>query len=115
MKLTIVRLLKDDAYDSTAEMLGYCMPGALGFTEANGLRLTEATEALVAGDSLDARLFLLALHAGVIQEQVVERGRTERGESRAPMCNSCVTVQRITETPADREHAPTPQGPLSTP
>ena len=65
------------AYDATAEMLGYCMLGPQGFTEANDLRLTEATEArleaaLEAGDSFDARLVLLALHAGVIQVQVVE-------------------------------------------
>ena len=54
------------------------MLGAQGFTEANGLDLTEAAEArletaLSPGDSLDARIVLLALHAGVIQAQVVER------------------------------------------
>ncbi len=53
-----------------------------GFTDANHLPLTEATEArleaaLEAGDSLDARLVLLALHAGVIQAQVVERYQLE--------------------------------------
>ena len=80
VELMIVRLLKETntgAYDAAAAMLGYCMLGPQGFTEANGLRLTEATEArleaaLKAGDSLDARLVLLALHAGVIQVQVVE-------------------------------------------
>ena len=46
--------------------------------------MTEATEArleaaLEADDSLDARLVLLALHAGVIQVQVVERYRLEAG------------------------------------
>ena len=44
--------------------------------------MTEATEArleaaIEAGDSLDARLVLLALHAGVIQEHVVERYQLE--------------------------------------
>ncbi len=91
VKLTILRLLKEAdsgaspaprAYDAAAEMLGYCMLGPQGFTEANDLRLTETTEARVeaaleAGDSLDARLVLLALHAGVIQAQVVERYRLE--------------------------------------
>ncbi len=80
VKLTTVRLLKEadsGAYDAAAEMLGYCMLGAQGFTEANGLRLTEVTEArleaaLEVGDSLDARLVLLGLHAGVIQAQVAE-------------------------------------------
>ncbi len=93
VKLTTLKLLKEAdngvtpaprAYDAAAEMLGLCMLGAQGFTEANDLRLTEATEArleaaLEAGDSLDARLVLLALHAGVIQAQVVERYRLEAG------------------------------------
>ena len=35
--------------------------------------------ALEVGDSLDARLVLLALHAGVIQAQVVERYQIEAG------------------------------------
>ncbi len=65
-------------------VFGYCMLGSQGFTEANGLRLTEAAEgrleaALEAGDSLDARLVLLALHAGVVQVQVVERYQLEAG------------------------------------
>ena len=86
VQLTILKLLKEAewgaspaprAYYAAAEMLGFCMLGPQGFTEANDLRLTEATEArleaaLDAGDSLDARLVLLALHAGVIQAQVVE-------------------------------------------
>ena len=93
VKLTIFKLLKEadigtspapHAYDAAAEMLGFCVLGPQGFTEANDLRLTEATEArlkaaLEAGDSLDARLVLLALHAGVIQVQVVERYRLEAG------------------------------------
>ncbi len=93
VKLTTLKLLGEAdngaspaprAYDAAAEMLGYCMLGPQGFTETNGLRLTEATEArleaaLEAGDSLDARLVLLALHAGVIQVQVVERYRLDAG------------------------------------
>jgi hypothetical protein len=69
-------------YHAAAEMLGYCMLGSQGFTEANGLALTEAIEArleaaLHAGDSLDARIILLALHAGVIQAQVIESYQLE--------------------------------------
>ncbi len=93
VKLTILKLFKEAhsrvspaprAYHAAAEMLGFCMLGPQGFTEANDLRLTEATEArleaaLEAGDSLDARLVLLALHAGVIQVQVVERYQLETG------------------------------------
>ena len=91
VKLTILKLLKaadggvssaPRAYYAAAEMVGFCMLGAQGFTEANDLPLTEATEArleaaLEAGDSLDARLVLLALHSGVIQAQVVERYQLE--------------------------------------
>ncbi len=81
VKLTILKLLKEAdsgaspvprAYYAAAEMLGFCMLGPQGFTEVNDLPLTEATEArletaLEAGDSLDARLVLLALHAGPVQ------------------------------------------------
>lgn len=91
VKLTILKLLKEAdrggsstprAYYAAAEMLGLCMLGAQGFTEANDLPLTEATEArlesaIEAGDSLDARLVLLALHAGVIQAQVVDHYQLE--------------------------------------
>jgi hypothetical protein len=35
--------------------------------------------ALEAGDSLDARLVLLALHSGIIQVQVVEHYQLEAG------------------------------------
>jgi hypothetical protein len=61
-------------------MLAYCMLGPDIFTGDNGAELTAALEArleaaIEAGDSLDARLVLLALHAGVIQPWVVERYR----------------------------------------
>ncbi len=93
VKLTVLKLFNEAhrgaspaprAYHAAAEMLGLCMLGPQGFTEANGLGLTEATEArleaaLEAGDSLDARLVLLALHAGVIQVQLVERYQLEAG------------------------------------
>ncbi len=54
------------------------------FTECNGPSLTEAVEtrlaaAFEAGDSLDARVVLLTLHAGVIQPSVVERYGLEAG------------------------------------
>ena len=53
VQLTILKLLKEAegganpasrAYDAAAEMLGLCMLGPQVFTEANSLRLTEATE-----------------------------------------------------------------------
>jgi len=84
VKLATLKLLgeagavRDPASCATAaELLGYCVMGAQDFTEHNDPRLTEAVEvrlvaALEAGDSLDARVVLLTLHAGVIQPSVVE-------------------------------------------
>ena len=87
VQLTTVKLLAESgtgqrAYDAAAEMLAYCMLGPHVFTGDNGADLTDAVEArleaaLEAGDSLDARLVLLALHAGIIQPQVVERYELE--------------------------------------
>lgn len=91
VKFTILKLLREAhsnasptprAYDAAAEMLAFCMLGPQSFTEANGLRLTEATEArleaaLEAGDSLDARIVLLALHAGLVLAQVAEHYQLE--------------------------------------
>ena len=87
VKLTVLKLLKDvggsarpgpDDCASAADMLAYCMLGPEGFAEANGLDRTTRVEArleasLESGESLDARLVLLALHSGVIESQVVER------------------------------------------
>jgi hypothetical protein len=94
VKLTTLKLLKEahgerpepPAFAAAAELLGYCMLGPQGFAEANGPELTAAVEgrleaALAAGDSLDARLVLLALYAGVIQPAVVERYGLETGEA----------------------------------
>ena len=92
VKLTTLKLLKEACganpgprpYAATAELLSYCVLGAQGFTECNGPSLTEAVEArlaaaLEAGDSLDARVVLLTLHAGVIQPGVVKRYGLEAG------------------------------------
>lgn len=93
VKLTTLKLLKEAdggaspaprAYFAAAELLGYCVLGVQGFTECNDLSLTEAVEArleaaLEAGDSLDARVVLLTLHAGVIQPSVIDRYGLEAG------------------------------------
>ena len=85
VKLTTLKLLGEAgagldpaSYAGAAELLGYCVLGAQGFTECNDPSLSEAVEgrltaALEAGDNLDARVVLLTLHAGVIQPSVVER------------------------------------------
>ncbi len=89
VKLTTLKLLGKTGlgpspYSSVAELLGYCMLGAQGFTESNDPGLTQAVEArlaaaLEAGVSLDARIVLLTLHAGVIRASVVERYALESG------------------------------------
>lgn len=85
VKLTAVNLIKDRAasddpepqsYRAAAEIMGYCMIGATGFTGANGEELARAVErriemALESSGGLDAQLVLLTLHAGVIQPSVV--------------------------------------------
>ncbi|MBL28477.1 MAG: hypothetical protein CMM50_13105 [Rhodospirillaceae bacterium] len=85
VKLTAIRLLKQEGRSITLEscaeaaaVLGYCMQGATGFVEENGLDFTREVEqrladAVEAGDSLDAQLVLLALHAGLVQPGVEER------------------------------------------
>jgi hypothetical protein len=91
VKLTVCALLKDQAgsndpppqaYRPAAEIVAYCMVGADVFAGANDIEVALAVErrieaALVAGDSLDAQLVLLTLHARVIQPSVVERFELE--------------------------------------
>lgn len=86
VKLTAVKLIKEDAaarkpepesYRNAAEIIAYCMVGAGGFGAANEAALVDQVErrieaALDEGESLDAQLVLLALHAKVIQPSVVE-------------------------------------------
>ena len=84
VKLTTLKLLgeagagRDPAANAAAaELLGYCMLGAQEFTQCNNSDLRASVEqrllaALEAGDSLDARIVLLTLHANVIQPSVVE-------------------------------------------
>jgi len=91
VKLTVVRLLRDHtpgvepappAYRAAAELVGYCMIGAEAFAGANDVDLATAVErrierALMSGQSLDAQLVLLTLHAGVIQPSVVHQFQLE--------------------------------------
>ena len=94
VKLTAVNLLREhaggaepspQAYGPVAEILAYCMTGGDAFAGANGGAQAAEVEqrieqALDRGDSLDAQLVLLALHAGVIQPSVVESFQLESGE-----------------------------------
>lgn len=86
VKLTIVNLMKDHLGDEPPEasylplagLFAYCAVGPDAFENVNGAERMADVEArieaaLVAGDSLDAQLVLLALHARLIQPAVVER------------------------------------------
>lgn len=85
VELAAVRLLQAEKgspqphdYAAAAELIGYCMIGADGFAGANDEALAEAVEARIEtaidrGDSLDAKLILLLLHAAVIQPSVIAR------------------------------------------
>ncbi|SJM28769.1 hypothetical protein [Mesorhizobium delmotii] len=85
-KLTIVNLMKDhwpdeppqQAYPPVAQLLGYCVAGPEAFEQSNGLRHRLDAErrieaALEAGDSFDAQIILMTLHAKLISDAVVER------------------------------------------
>lgn len=86
VKLTIVNLMKDrwpndppsPAYLLVAQLFGYCVAGPDAFEQANGSESMRDAErriddALEYGDSLDAEIVLLALHAKLINAEVVER------------------------------------------
>jgi len=85
-KLAIVNLMKDyypddppaDAYPPVAAIIAYCAVGPRVFEHANGPVLTADTEARVEraledGDSPDARLVLLTLHAKLVSPATLER------------------------------------------
>jgi len=94
VKLTVCALLKEEAdsdeppahsYRPAAEIIAYCMIGPDAFAGANELELALAVErrieaALTTGDSLDAQLVLLTLHARVIQPGVVARFELESAD-----------------------------------
>ena len=87
VKLTIVNLMKDqwphqeppaDSYPPVAELFAYCVVGAEAFGGVNGAAAVASVErrlemALERGESFDAQLVLLALHAKLIDQGVVAR------------------------------------------
>jgi hypothetical protein len=91
VELAAVRLLqtarpKPEAtdYAALAELIGYCLIGAENFAGANDTALKRAVEARIeaaidAGDSFDAKVILLLLHAGVVAAGVVARFELEAG------------------------------------
>jgi len=86
VKLTIVNLMKDhwrdeppaSAYPAVASLLAYCVAGPEIFEQANGRQPRDEAErriehALDAPDSLDAQIVLLALHAKLMNADVIDR------------------------------------------
>jgi hypothetical protein len=85
VKMTIVNLMKDhgidempEAYPMVADMFGYAVMGANAFEGIHGGVRLEAVEARVekaleAGEGMDAQLLLLAVHAKLIQPEIVAR------------------------------------------
>ncbi len=86
VKLTVIRLLKregsaapqDARFGPAAELLAFCILGREPFVECNGARAADRADqrleaAIAAGDSVDARLILLALHAGLIAPDIADR------------------------------------------
>ncbi len=86
VKLTVVRLHKEEArargmdaaYYDAAELLAYCMHGRKTFLESNSANAADHAEhrveaAIDAGDSRDAKLIILALHAGIIAPEIADR------------------------------------------
>lgn len=87
VKLTIVNLMKDawpneeppaDAYLPVAGLFAYCVVGRDAFAGANGDERLADVEARIeaaldGGESLDAQLVLLAIHAKLVSADVVAR------------------------------------------
>jgi len=87
VKLTTLKQIKEanlgrvpdlPAGAAAAELIAYCALGREAFTQSNGSSQTENVEArlvdaIETGYGLDARLVLLALHAGLFHASVVER------------------------------------------
>ncbi|MER8752509.1 hypothetical protein NKH57_25150 [Mesorhizobium sp. M1050] len=86
VKLTIVNLMKDHwsdepptkAYAEVAQLFSYCVAGPETFESSHGLPRRQDVErrveaAVQAGDSFDAQIVLMTLHAKLISAEVVER------------------------------------------
>jgi hypothetical protein len=85
VKITLIRQFgrngaapQDAGFAEAAALLAYCMLGRAGFVESNGTPAADRAEqrveaAIAAGDSPDARLILLALHAGLVAPDMADR------------------------------------------
>lgn len=85
VKLTILRLHGTEAgpetrttFDEAAQLFAYCMLGRDQFIDANSVSAADRAErrlewAIVAGESLDAQLILLAHHSGLIHGEIADQ------------------------------------------
>ncbi|MCC5967675.1 MAG: hypothetical protein JJU24_16235 [Natronohydrobacter sp.] len=86
VKLTVIQLTKkldagqrqDAAFAEAALLLAYCILGHQQFADSNSseeaMRADQRVEAaLDEGDTLDAKLILLAFHAGLITPEITDR------------------------------------------
>lgn len=92
VKLATVRLmqkasaadyvLRDADYEKAAALLTYCILGPDQFVASNSLAAAEAAggrfeDAILAGDSMDARLILLAVHSSIIHPTLADEVNSE--------------------------------------
>jgi hypothetical protein len=87
VKIVLQRHIKEEAADAgerqalradLASLLAYCVLGPDEFTDLHGEARTAAVElrldhALMAGNSSDARVILLFMHAGLVNSHVTDR------------------------------------------
>jgi len=86
VKLTVIQLTKklaagqrqDATFAESALLLAYCILGHEQFADSNSSEEAERADqrveaALEEGDTLDAKLILLALHAGLISPEIADR------------------------------------------
>ncbi|TQE92119.1 MAG: hypothetical protein FKY71_19960 [Spiribacter salinus] len=86
VKLTVIKLNKRDggsrnqdvAFAEASQLLAYCMLGHEQFAESNSVKDADRVDlrvetALGEGDTLDAKLILLALHVGLMAPEIADR------------------------------------------
>ncbi len=78
-------VLRDADYGKAAELLSFTILGPDQFVACNSLAAAETAEqrlddAIAAGDSMDARLILLAVHSGIVHPSIADQVDSEDGE-----------------------------------
>jgi hypothetical protein len=85
VKLTVIQLMKkladpkqqDVVINDSAELIAYCIYGYEQFAENSGTEKADCIDARVEsaleeGDTLDAKLILLTLHAGLMAPEIAD-------------------------------------------